>query len=489
MSGKVYLIGAGPGDAGLLTLKGRWALEQADTVVYDALAGEAVLAMAPPGAKRINVGKRAGNHTATQDEINRILLDEALAGRTVARLHGGDPFLFGRGGEEAALLAEHGVAYEVVPGVTSALAVPACNGIPATHRDYSASVHICTAHRRAGTALDLDYPALARLGGTLIFLMGVSALPELCRGLLDAGMDPETPAAVLHRGTTAAQARAVSTLARLPEAAKELSAPSVIVVGPVCALSGTLAWAEKRPLSGLRFLLTRPRRRGSALAEQLRALGGEVVELPMIETCALPEADLDALWESQWLVFTSPSGVEHFFELLRERAVDARRLAGLKIAALGQGTADRLAGFGLFADLIPETYDAASLGAALAAVLHPGERVFLARAKAGSPELPKALSRVPGVEVVDRAIYETVPIQPPLDAPPALDGRTWPVFTSASTVRSFAAFMGEARLRGAHALCIGPQTAKQAKQYGMIVKTAKTATLGALVELALSLRA
>jgi len=487
MSGKVYLIGAGPGDAGLLTLKGKWALEQADTVVYDALAGEAVLAMARPEAKRINVGKRAGKHTRTQAEINRILLDEAIEGRAVARLHGGDPFLFGRGGEEAALLAEHNVAYEVIPGVTSALAVPAYNGIPATHRDYSASVHVCTAHRRAGTALELDYPALAKLGGTLIFLMGVSALPELCRGLLDAGMNPETPAAVLHRGTTAAQARVVSTLARLPEAARSLDAPSVIVVGPVCALSKTLGWAEKRPLSGLRFLVTRPRRRGSALTERLRALGGEVIELPAIETRPLPEADLDALRESQWLVFTSPSGVEHFFELLRGRSIDARRLAGLKIAALGQGTANRLAEFGLFADLIPETYDAASLGAALAAVLQPGERVFLARAKDGSPDLPDALSRVPGVEVVDRAIYETVPVKPPLDAPPALDERTWPVFTSASTVRSFAAFVGERRLRFANALCIGPQTAAQAKQYGMIVKTAKAATLGALVELALSL--
>jgi len=488
MSGKVYLIGAGPGDAGLLTLKGKWALEQADTLVYDALAGEAVLAMAPPEAKRINVGKRAGNHAATQEEINRILLDEALRGRTVARLHGGDPFLFGRGGEELALLTAHNVAYEVIPGVTSALAVPAYNGIPATHRDYSASVHIFTAHRRAGTALELDYPALAKLGGTLIFLMGVSALPELCRGLLDAGMDAETPAAVLHRGTTAAQARVVSTLAGLPEAAQSLSAPSVIVVGPVCALSETLSWAEKRPLSGLRFLLTRPRRRGSALTERLRALGGEVVELPAIETRLLPDANLDALWDSRWLVLTSPSGAELFFELLRRRGIDARRLAGLKIAALGQGTADRLAGFGLFADLIPKTYDAASLGAALAAAVRPGDRVFLARAKAGSPALPEALSRVPGVEVIDRAIYETVPVPPALDAPPTLDARTWPVFTSASTVRSFAAFVGAEHLRGAHALCIGPQTAAQAESCGMTVKTAAAATLDALVELALSLR-
>ncbi len=489
MQGKVYLIGAGPGDAGLLTCKGKWVLERADVVVYDALVGAAVLSQIPPGARRIDVGKRAGKHSCSQEEIDRILLDEALAGHTVARLQGGDPFLFGRGGEELVLLAQNGVPFEIVPGVTSALSAPAYAGIPVTHRDHSASVHIYTAHRKAGTALDLDYPALAKLGGTLVFLMGVSALKELCRGLLDAGMDPDTPAAVVHRGSTADQAKAVSTLAALPEAAKALTAPSVIVIGPVCALAERFSWAEQRPLAGLRFLLTRPRRRGSQLTERLRALGAEAVELPAVSTEPLPDASLDELWESHWLVFTSPSGAELFFDLLQRRGLDVRRLSGLQIAALGQGTAARLRRFGLLADLVPETYDAISLGEALADKLHAGDRVFLARAKEGSTALVEKLGAVPGVEVIDRAIYETIPLPPVLDPLPLLDERTWPVFTSASTVRSFAAMVGGAEhLQGVHALCIGPQTAAQAQRYGMSVKIAAQASMDALVELALSLK-
>lgn len=487
MNGKVYLVGGGPGDAGLLTCKGKELLEQADVVVYDALVGDAVLAMVPPEVRRINVGKRSGRHTCSQDEINHILLDEALAGNIVVRLQGGDPFLFGRGGEEAALLAEHGVSFEVVPGVTSALAAPAYAGIPVTHRELSASVHIYTAHRKAGTPLSLDYETLARLGGTLVFLMGVSALPELCRGLLAAGMNPDTPAAVVHRGATAAQAKVISTLERLPADAKEMTAPSVILVGAVCALSEKFSWAEQRPLFGFRFIVTRPRRRGSKLTRRLRALGGEVIELPAISTELLPEVKLDELWESQWLVFTSPSGVELFFDLLRARGLDVRRLAGLQIAALGQGTADRLAGFGLLADLVPPTYDADSLGIALAARLKAGDRVFLARAREGSAALAERLKAVPGVEVIDRAVYETVPVSPVCDPVPLLDERTWPVFTSASTVRSFAKMTGGEHLTGVHALCIGPQTAEQAKQFGIEVKAAKAATIDALVDAALTL--
>lgn len=487
MNGKVYLVGGGPGDAGLLTCKGKELLGRAGVVVYDALVGEAVLAMIPPGTRRINVGKRSGNHTCSQDEINHILLDEARKGNLVVRLQGGDPFLFGRGGEELALLAEHGVPFEVVPGVTSALAAPAYAGIPVTHRDLSASVHIYTAHRKAGTPLALDYQTLARLDGTLVFLMGVSALPELCKGLLDAGMDPLTPAAVVHRGATAEQAKVVSTLAALEEDARGMTAPSVILVGRVCSLADTLSWAERRPLFGLRFIVTRPRRRGSMLTERLRALGGEVVELPAISMRLLEDAALDELWECDWVVFTSPSGVELFFELLRGRSMDVRRMARLKIAALGQGTAERLAGFGLLADLVPPTYDADSLGAALAERVGARERVFLARAKEGSPALVERLMAVPGVEVIDRAVYETVPVEPVVDPGPLLDERTWPVFTSASTVRSFAAMTGEEPLKGVHALCIGPQTAEQAARFGMEVRIAGNASIDALVDAALAI--
>ena len=221
MMGQVFLVGAGPGDGGLMTLRGKALLDRADVVVYDALVGDEVLAMIPPAARCVNVGKRASRHTRSQEEIDRILLEEALAGHTVVRLKGGDPFLFGRGGEELELLAAHGVPLQVVPGITSAIAVPAYCGIPVTHRDYSPSVHIITAHRRQGRELDLDYEALVRMGGTLVFLMGVGALPALCRGLMEAGMAPDMPAAALHRGTTAGQRRVVATLETLTEAARD----------------------------------------------------------------------------------------------------------------------------------------------------------------------------------------------------------------------------------------------------------------------------
>ncbi len=481
MSAKVYLTGGGPGDTELLTVKAKRLLGEADVVVCDALVGEAVRALIPASARVIYVGKRAGAHTRTQEEIGEILLEEARRGHTVVRLHGGDPFLFGRGGEEAALLAAHGVPFEIVPGVTSALAVPAYGGIPVTRRGLSSSVHVFTAHRREGE--ELDYQTIAKLEGTLIFLMGATALPDVCKGLLDAGMDPETPAAVIHSGCTAAQRKVVSTLRALPEAAKGLSAPAVILVGPVCSLD--LSW--KRPLDGLRFLVTRPHARAAALCEGLRALGGEAVELPVTEQRLLPDAELLELWYSRWLVFTSPSGVDLFFELLKRRRVDVRRLVGIDIAALGQGTAKRLAVHGVFARLVPETYDAAALGDALAANLRPGERVFIARARGGNPALVERISRSPGVEITDRAIYETVPVAVSLNLSALLDERTYPVFTSASGVRAFAAAAGTKALSGVPALCIGAQTAAQAREFGIEPRVAREASDEALIELALTM--
>ena len=239
MTGKVWLVGAGPGDAGLITVKGQQVLAEADVVVYDALVGQGVLNLIPESAKLVFAGKRAGSHYLRQEETNRVLLEEALRGQKVVRLKGGDPFLFGRGGEELELLAEHGVPFEVVPGITSAIAVPAYNGIPVTHRDYCASVHIITRHRRADSSLDMDFEALVRTGGTLVFLMGISSLSEICAGLLQAGMPGQTPAAVLEKGTTARQRRISGTVATLEEECRihRVQTPAIIVVGPVCALA------------------------------------------------------------------------------------------------------------------------------------------------------------------------------------------------------------------------------------------------------------
>ena len=252
MQGNVILVGAGPGDPGLLTQRGREALSQAEVVVYDRLVSPAILALVPEKARKIDVGKEASHHKVPQEEINQILLREAQAGRRVVRLKGGDPFLFGRGGEELELLAEAGLPFEVVPGVTSALSVPAYAGIPVTHRDFCSSLHIITGHAKAGAKLTIDFEALKRTGGTLVFLMGVSALPAICRGLLDAGMAPQMPAAVIERGTTPRQRKLISTLEALPQAAEEakVESPAIIVVGKVCTLSEKFDWFDHLPLKG-----------------------------------------------------------------------------------------------------------------------------------------------------------------------------------------------------------------------------------------------
>ena len=286
MYGKVTLVGAGPGDPGLLTVKGREALLAAQVVVYDRLVSPAILALMPEEAEQINVGKEASRHPVPQDQINRILLEKALEGKNVVRLKGGDPFLFGRGGEELELLREHGVPFEEVPGITSAIAVPAYGGIPVTHRDFTSSLHIVTGHARAGKALDIDFEALVRTKGTLVFLMGVSSLPDICEGLLKAGMDPDTPAAIVERGTTPAQRRLDATVATLAQTAAEgkVESPAISIVGQVCALARDFDWFDALPLKGKRIVVTRPKERAGTLAHRLRKLGADVFEYPCIRT-------------------------------------------------------------------------------------------------------------------------------------------------------------------------------------------------------------
>ena len=290
--GKVYLIGSGPGDAGLFTLRGRELLEQADAVVYDALAGDAVLGWIPEHTRKIDVGKRSGRHSKKQEEILEILLEEAKKGGTIVRLKGGDPFVFGRGGEEAEFLKKHQIPFEVVPGISSSLAVPAYFGIPVTHRGLAGSFHVITGHRMEGMPA-LDFEALARVGGTLIFLMSVANAPRICEGLLNAGMKPETPAAFLMNGTLASQRMIRATLQTLPEEGvrQGVKAPAILVIGEVCALADTCAWREEKPLAGKRIVITRPKERSKKLAEHLRDAGAEVLEFPTIE--------LKPVWKNQ----------------------------------------------------------------------------------------------------------------------------------------------------------------------------------------------
>lgn len=490
MSGFVTLVGAGPGDPGLLTLKGRVALEDAQVVVFDRLVSREILDLIPKDAERIDVGKEASHHKVPQDRINQILLEKALEGKRVVRLKGGDPFLFGRGGEELELLREQGVPFAEVPGITSAIAAPAYGGIPVTHRDYCSSVHIVTGHAQAGKPLKIDFEALVRTKGTLVFLMGVSALPDITRGLLAAGMDPETPAAMVENGTTPMQRRLDATLGTLPERAGEagIHSPAVIVVGKVCALAEGFCWLDRLPLRGKRILVTRPEDRAGTLSQKLRALGAEVMEYPCIRTVPiLPNPDLDEALERlpayEWLCLTSPAGVKYLWEALVRGGKDARALGGLKLAAIGAGTAGALEAHGLRADFVPPVYDAAHLGAGLGDLARGG--VLILRAKEGSQALTRALAEK-GVSYRDCPTYETVYQNPYSEAlAQALSTFDFVTFTSASTVKGFVSTVGpDADFTKITGLCIGPQTAKEAARHHIPTKIAGEATIDALIDLA-----
>lgn len=491
--GKVWLVGAGPGDPGLLTLRGKEVLEQADVVVYDALVSPQILGMIPQGAKGIFAGKRSGHHFLKQEETNRILLMEAMEGKRVVRLKGGDPFLFGRGGEELELLAENEIPIEIVPGITSALAVPAYQGIPVTHRDYCSSVHIITGHKRKDQTYDIDFSALVKTKGTLVFLMGIAALQDICSGLLCEGMDPETPAAVLAKGTTARQERISATLGTLIECSgkRNIPTPAVIVVGGVCSLAEKFSWYEKRPLSGTRVLITRPRRQSSRLAGMLRQEGAEVLEVPTITLIPnMQEEKVKAAISKlvsdpyDWLVFTSPSGVMIFMDALLQEH-DIRILANVKIAVIGQGSERELMKYGIRADFVPSVYDGQTLGRELAQRVAENSRILIPRAKIGNRELVEELLKKGGASVTDLPIYETeYAVREPFYRGILTEdgGVDYVMFTSASTVHGFARAFQEADLNRIRAVCIGQQTCRAAREYGMQTLTADAATLEAMVE-------
>lgn len=500
--GKVWLAGAGPGDAGLLTVKAAQLIESADVIVYDALISAELLSRIPKDTETIYVGKHSGNHPVPQHEINQILVREAKKGKKVLRLKGGDPFVFGRGGEELETLISEQIPFEVVPGITSSVAVPAYAGIPVTHRDYTSSFHVITGHARKDGTLSIDFDSLVRLNGTLVFLMSVSSMEKILKGLTDAGMDPDMPAAVLERGTTARQRRVTATVGTLKAESDRagIRTPAIIVVGKVCALSDKLHWAEDRPLGGRQFLLTRPRQNMSSLAGRLRDLGAQVIEMPAIHTEEIcPNESLKAALErfrqhgeGKWLVFTSPIGVNVFFDTLKEMKMDLRSVLGgtgkVRIGAIGSATADALCGYGLIPDAVPGTYNAGELGKELAEMSEPGEYVLIARAEKGSPDLiPPLIDK--GLLVDDIPLYRTVYEINPLLKEEVMrmlqNGEIDAVtFTSASTVRGFVRAMGENGIDYGSicAVCIGEQTARAAAEYRMRTETAAQASMNAMVE-------
>jgi uroporphyrinogen III methyltransferase / synthase len=495
--GIVYLVGAGPGDPGLLTRRGEALLARADVVVYDHLASPRLLDLAPAAALRICAGKSIGHCTMPQDAINRVLVDQARAGRRVVRLKGGDPYVFGRGAEEAEFLRDQGVPFEVVPGVTAGVGVTAYAGVPITHRDAASAVAFVTGHHDPEAAAGrgrLDWDALARFPGTLVVFMGVTRLESLCQTLVDRGKAADTPAALIEAGTLPRQRTLVGTLADLPRQAASagIEPPALLVVGEVVKRRAALRWFEDRPLFGQRIVVTRPAEETGRAAADLEALGAEVLVAPTVTIG--PPADptgldraIDRLDRFDWLVFTSGNGVRFFLDHLAARGRDLRALGHLKLAAIGPATAEALARVRLTADLVPGDFRSESLAAALVAQA-AGQRVLLARADRGRTVLKDELARVAHVEQV--AVYTNADAEalPPDVAQRLAEGSVdWVTLTSSAIAERLHALLpGPARDlvgRSIRLASISPVTTATARRLGWTVAAeARTYTWDGLVE-------
>lgn len=480
---KVSLIGAGPGDPGLITARGLELLSQADVIIYDALANPALLKLARPDAETIYVGKVAGRHALPQEQINRLLVEKAREKGHVARLKGGDPYIFGRGGEEGEYLAAHDVEFEVVPGITSVIAAPAYAGIPLTHRDYVSSLTIITGHEspeKAETAH--DWQAFVKSGATLVFVMGMKNLAHICANLLTAGMDPEMPAAVIQRGTTPLQRTVTAPLHALNERAAQagLGSPAVIVVGRVVALANRLNWFDSSPLLGRGIVVTRSREQASGLVSQLTALGADVLEFPTIEIFpmrdyAACDAAIEKLASYRWLIFTSVNGVKWFWSRLAAKNLDSRSLCACKVAAIGPATAASLASRGVRADLVPSTYVAEQVAAVLISAEGgnlAGMRILLPRAADAREILPEMLTKA-GATVDVVPVYDTRPAQGNVaELKRRLESGAIDciAFGSSSTVRNLLKLIPAESLKehvGIRLAAIGPITADELRKHGL----------------------
>jgi uroporphyrinogen III methyltransferase/synthase len=494
-AGKVYLVGAGPGDPGLITRKGLACLASADVVVYDRLLDDRILDPVPARAERIYVGKRTGEHTREQDEINRLLVAKAREGKCVVRLKGGDPFVLGRGGEEAEALRDNGVPFEVVPGVSSAVAVPAYAGIPVTHRGLASSFTVVTGHEDPDkTSSSIDWEKLATGADTLVFLMGLRNLPRLAARLLENGRPAATPVAVIKDGTRPGQTTVTGTLKDIAARVKGLhiDPPAVIVVGEVVRLRQKLSWFEGRPLFGKRVLVTRARRQAGSLSRLLYERGARPIELPAIEiqpvgdTGELDRAIAD-LGRYRWLLFTSVNGVAAFFERLHKLNLDARALGNLKICAIGPATADALRGQAIVPDFVPGVYTGEGIIDGLRGRNIAGQRFLLPRADIADRELVEGLRGL-GAEVHEIAAYRTAaPAEGISRAKELLLAGEIDIitFTSPSTVSNLAAaFNGRLSvLNDKKIACIGPKTADAAVKAGLKVDiVAGEQTVPGLVE-------
>ncbi|HEX3241178.1 MAG TPA: uroporphyrinogen-III C-methyltransferase [Solirubrobacterales bacterium] len=475
-AGVVYLVGAGPGDPGLMTARSLALIAAADTIYYDRLIPPGALGGAREDAELVYVGKQPGVPSVPQEEIGTRMIESAQAGRSVVRLKGGDPFVFGRGGEEGEALRAAGVEFEVVPGITAGVAATAYAGIPVTHRDDASAVAFVTGHEdpeKPETAL--DWEALAAFPGTLVFYMGVKRLEENANALIAAGRDPEQPAAAIERGTSERQRTVTATLRTIHEAVAlaAVKAPALIVIGPVVERREELAWLERRPLHGKRVIVTRARAQASGLARTLRELGAEVVELPAIRI--EPRLDAAEVREAaaaiglyELVCLTSPNGVKLLFEAIEAAGLDSRALAGVTVAAIGPGTARALAKRGIVADVVPERFVAEGLIEALADVDVDGARVLVARAAEARDVLPEYFEKQ-GAQVDVVALYETVREQPDESAVEAAQGADYVTFTSSSTVTNLTEALGQRFPESARIVSIGPVTTETATEAGLRV--------------------
>ena len=539
MKGTVYLIGAGPGDPGLLTLRGKEILEKADVVVYDRLVSPAILGMCNPKAKMVDVGKMPTHHKVKQSEINRLLVQFAceFPGGVIARLKGGDPFVFGRGGEEALELVAAGVEFEVVPGITSAISVPAYAGIPVSHRGIATSFHIITGHEKAESSsnvipaqagissapVGLDFPALAKCPGTLIFLMGIANMDFIARRLMECGKDPKTPLAFIEKGTTPYQRTVMATLETAGETItrENVTAPAITIMGGVVELGNTLAWKKNLPLAGKRLVVTRAAKQASGITARLTALGAEVIETPMIETrdvipatssvipttssvipatssvipttssvipttssvipakAGIFSADFNALANFDILAFTSTNGVESFFRQLFAAGYDVRVLAGKKIASVGKITEKKVLEYGIRCDYVPEDHTGEGLGRLLASLPVDHSRILLLQGNLADDTLLKLLP-----QATRWVVYETLPVaELPEWKREAVAGADAVVFSSTSAVENFCAVIpAEAGISPRTSFCIGRMTESAARKHGFETVTSDETTMDSLVK-------
>lgn len=479
---KVYLVGAGPGDPGLLTIKGRECIEKAQVIIYDRLVNPALLSYKSHKAELIYVGKSPKRHTLTQEEINQLIVKKALEGKVVTRLKGGDPFVFGRGGEEGQALKREGIPFEIVPGITSSIAVPAYAGIPVTHRGVAVSFTVITGHEDPDKEeTQINWLRLAKDPGTLIFLMGVENLPMIVKQLLAGGKDRNTPVAVVRWGTYSRQQVVTGTIESIVKTVKEtgITSPAIILVGDVVALRDELMWFEKKTFFAKRVVVTRCREQASELSKRIRELGGEAIEFPVIsieQPYSFEKLDnaIKKAGEYQWLIFTSVNGVKSFFNRMKDLGLDVRSLGQARLCAIGPATKRALEDKGLFVEFMPKDYYAESMLDGLKEKVKPGEKVLIPRADIARPLLINGLSEM-GLMADEVIAYRTIAQTPDerlidLVKKKEIDVVT---FTSSSTVKNFINCLGDINLKeameGITIACIGPITRDTALEYGLHV--------------------